>query len=212
VRDAHTAQHYLDLAAQVRPPDGPRADDLQPELVLPPNLRGNAQVEGGYALLHPGTARTEKYWLPGRWGEVAAHLRDAHGLRTIFTCGPGDFERAHVQAIPDAAIPGKSEIREPKELMALAALVAGARVVISCDTSVVHLAAAFRAPQVVLFGPTNPFHWRPLHDRAVVLSAAQPEAPLTRFEPRMKEASMEHLSTALVIRATDSLLALPRQP
>ena len=81
---------------------------------------------------------------------------------------------------------------------------------ISCDTAVVHLAAAFRVPQIALFGPTNPFHWRPMHDRAVVLSAAQPEAPLTDFEPRMKGAPMEQISTAAVIRATDCLLALPR--
>ena len=210
VREVHTARHYLDLVAAVLPPDRAQPGDLEPELLLPPNFPENPPVDGEYALLHPGTARPEKYWLAERWGEVAAQVRAAYGLRTIFTCGPDDFERAHVQAIPGAALPGKSEIRQPKDLISLAALVAGARVVISCDTGVVHLAAAFRVPQVVLFGPTNPFHWRPTHDRAVVLSAAQPDAPLRRFEPRMKEAPMELISTALVIRATDSLLALSR--
>jgi len=209
VREVHTSRHYLDLAAQVVP-DRAVADDLQPELVMPPNWRGEAVAEGDYALLHPGTARPEKYWLAERWGEVAAYLRDTCGLKTIFTSGPDTFERAHVQSIPGADLPGKSEIRQPKNLIELAGLVAGARLVISCDTAVVHLAAAFRIPQIALFGPTNPFHWRPMHDRAVVLSAAQPEAPLTQFEPRMKEAAMEHISTALVIRATNSLLALPR--
>jgi len=80
---------------------------------------------------------------------------------------------------------------------------------VSCDTAVVHLASAFGIPQIALFGPTNPFHWRPIHDRAVVISAAQPDAPLTHFEPRMKEGPMELISTEVVIRATDCLPALP---
>jgi ADP-heptose:LPS heptosyltransferase len=210
VREVHTARHYLDLVAQARPPDSAHPDDLQPELRLPATPPADALVAGAYALLHPGTARPEKYWLPERWGELAAHLREAHGLKTIFTCGPGDFERRHVEAIPGATVAGRSEIRHPSDLISLAALVAGARVVVSCDTAVVHFAAAFRVPQVTLFGPINPFHWRPLHDRAIVLSAASPEGPLTQFAPRLKEAPMERLSTALVIRATDSLLAQPK--
>ena len=209
VRDAHTAQHYLDLVTAALPPERPPASDLLPQLVLPPGAPCPLGITGPYALLHPGTARPEKYWLPERWGEVAAHLRETHGLATVFTCGPDEYERAHVAAIPGAEGPEMSAIQYPKDLLSLAGLVAGAKIVVSCDTGVVHLAAAFRVPQIALFGPTNPFHWRPMHDRAVVLSAAQPEAPLTQFEPRMKEAPMELLSTALVIRATDSLLALP---
>jgi ADP-heptose:LPS heptosyltransferase len=94
-----------------------------------------------------------------------------------------------------------------KSLLTLAALARDARLVVSCDTGIVHLAAAFETPQVALYGPTNPFHWRPRHPRAIVLSAANPEAPLTTFEPRAKGAPMDLLSTALVIHATDSLLA-----
>ncbi|MEP6671087.1 MAG: glycosyltransferase family 9 protein [Chthoniobacter sp.] len=206
VRDVHTARHYLDLVAAVAPAG---AGDLLPELSLP-EASSPAPKPAPYALLHPGTARPEKYWLPERWAEVAAHLQTVHHLPTIFTCGPDDFERAHLAAIASAEGSEKSEVRHPPDLMSLATLVAGARIVISCDTGVVHLASAFRIPQIALFGPTNPFHWRPMHARAVVFSAAQPEAPLTKFEPRLKGAPMEHLSTGAVIRATDSLLALPR--
>jgi len=205
VREVHTAQHYLDLVAALAPEV---SLDLLPELALP----ASAPQTEPYALLHPGTAREDKYWLADRWNELAAHLYATHGLKTIFTSGPDAFERAHVASIPNAQAPGKSEIRYPKDLVELAALVARARIVISCDTGVVHLASAFRVPQVVLYGPINPFHWRPLHDRAIVLSAAKPDAPLTEFTPRMKGASMDLISTGTVIRATDSLLALPRQP
>ncbi len=210
VRDVHAAQHNLDLVATVMGPERTPSGDLLPELVLPAGVSRQTGVEGPYALLHPGTARPEKYWLPERWGKVAAHLREAHGLTTVFTCGPDEYERTHLAAIPNALNAGHSEIQYPKDLLSLATLVAGARLVISSDTGVVHLASAFRVPQIALFGPTNPFHWRPMHDRAIVLSAAQPAAPLTDFQPRMKEGPMDLISTDAVIRATDSLLALPR--
>jgi ADP-heptose:LPS heptosyltransferase len=204
VREVHTAQHYLDLVAQAAPPNRAPVGDLLPELSLPSDQRPPSPRDA-YALLHPGTARPEKYWRAERWVEVAAHLREAYGLATIFTCGPDPYERAHVAAISDQ----RSTLCHPPDLLALAALVARARIVISCDTAVVHLAAAFGVPQIALFGPTNPFHWRPLHDRAIVLSAAQPEAPLTHFEPRMKGAPMERISTELVIGAIAQLIPNP---
>jgi len=209
VREVHTAQHYLDLVATAAS-NGSLADpDLLPELSLPADIPQPTTIKEPYVLLHPGTARADKYWLPERWGTVAVHLREKHGLATVFTCGPDEYERAHVAAIPNTTS-DRSEIQYPKDLLSLTALVAGARLVVSCDTGVVHLASALRIPQIILYGPINPFHWRPMHDRAVVLSAAQPDAPLTDFQPRMKEGPMELISTDAVIRATDSLLALPR--
>jgi ADP-heptose:LPS heptosyltransferase len=43
----------------------------------------------------------------------------------------------------------------------LAAVVAGARVVVSGDTGMAHLATAYRRPSVVLFGPVSPALWGP---------------------------------------------------
>lgn len=202
VRDVHTSEHYLDLVTAAKKGID---RDLRPELVLP---APPASAEP-YALLHPGTARPEKYWTPAGWGAVAADLFQKHGLKTILTCGPDAFEKAHVAEIPHLEEDKKWEIQYPQDLVSLAALVAGARIVVSCDTGVVHLASAFRIPQVALFGPTNPFHWRPLHDRAIVFSAARPEAPLTEFTPRMKGAPMDQISTDAVVRAIDCLLAPP---
>ena len=107
---------------------------------------------------------------------------------------------------PDSIRNPQSAILFPADLLTLAALVERAALVISCDTATVHFAAAFARPQIALFGPTNPFHWRPRHDRALVLSAAQPDGPLTDFTPRMKGAPMEGISTALVIGAIASLI------
>ena len=92
------------------------------------------------------------------------------------------------------------------DLVQLCGLIAKAELVISCDTAAVHLAAAYTRPQIALFGPTNPFHWRPRHKQAIVISAAQPEEPMSEFNPRMKGGSMDRISTATVCRAIDTLL------
>ena len=211
VRERHTAAHYLDLVRSL-------GCDLQsanfPSLALPQTTREQslallreAGVAGGFALIHPGTARDDKYWSAQRWAEVIGHLQTERGLTCVLSGGSDPAEQAHIAAIQSATKGGCVSLAGRTDLPGLAALAAQARVVVSCDTGVVHLASAFETPQVVLYGPINPFHWRPQHERAVVLSAAQPDAPLTEFDPRMKGAPMERISTALVIRATDIALA-----
>ena len=209
LRLAHTCDHYLDL---LHPLGVVRDEATAPSLVLPDDAGKNASelVTGDYILIHPGTARVEKYWLTSRWMEVIARLRKL-GLVVVVTSGPDAFERAHVAEIVSEF--AQQSVNQPPvisiappDLLALAAVVEGARLVVSCDTAVVHLAAAFRRPQVALFGPTNPFHWRPRHERAIVISAAQPESPLTNFTPKMKGAPMGDIPVATVLKAIESLL------
>jgi ADP-heptose:LPS heptosyltransferase len=113
----------------------------------------------------------------------------------------------HEGIIEDAVGARIRSVAGTTDLVQLCALIASADLVISCDTAAVHLAAAYRRPQIALFGPTNPFHWRPRHDRAMVISAAQPEEPMKEFNSRMKGGTMDRISTATVCRAIDTLLA-----
>ena len=200
VRERHTTDHYLDLLR----PLGIEQEGLPATLRLP-----EGEARGEYVVLHPGTARPEKFWLAEPWAEVARHLTQTYGVPIVITTGPDPEERKHAEEILRGAAPGSAEVILPKDLCAFAALLAGARLVVSCDTAAVHLAAAFQRPQIALFGPTNPFHWRPRHEAAVVISAARPDEPVTRFEPRMKGAPMDRISTGLVCRAIDTLLRSP---
>ena len=209
VRERHTADHYLDLVAEVI---GRGTVKAEPELAPPPAAQAEAErLTGGaeFAVIHPGTARAEKYWVPERWAEVITHLRERHGLECVLTGGADEFERAHLAKIQSALTKPARDLAGKIDLATFAAVIARARLCVSCDTGAVHLAAAFRTPQVALFGPTNPFHWRPRHERALVLSAAQPHAPLTAFHPRMKGAPMERISTGLVIGAIAQLIPPP---
>jgi len=142
-------------------------------------------------------------------GSHSAELLDAGNLLRPWQGDPGTVSTISWQALEETRIavldPGvaKSIAEHP---VLVAALVERASFVVSCDTAIVHFAAAFERPQVALFGPTNPFHWRPRHARAVVLSAAHPHAPLREFTPRMQGAPMERISTALVNDAIATLL------
>jgi heptosyltransferase-2 len=48
-------------------------------------------------------------------------------------------------------------------------LIAGARGVVSNDSGLMHVAAAFGIPQVAVFGSTSPEHTPPLNPRAQVI-------------------------------------------
>lgn len=210
VREFHTVDHYAHLLRALEVGDR----DLVAEgtLAIPSSAQAEASAllpSGDFAVLHPGSARAEKYWIAERWAEVAVHLHRKRGLSLVLTGGSDAEEQRHIAAIR-AALSADFPITDLSgrvSLAGFAATLARASIVVSCDTAAVHFASSFRRPQVALFGPTNPFHWRPRHDRAVVLSAAEPNGALTDFTPRMKGAPMERLSTALVIGAIETVLS-----
>src|SRR5581483_8824232 len=91
------------------------------------------------------------------------------------------------------------------DLLTLAALLKRARLLLTIDSAPMHLAGALRVPQVALFGPTNPFHWRPLGGRAVILRAGISQ-PLEEFDARQPGAEMKEISTQEVIDAMQQVL------
>jgi heptosyltransferase-2 len=70
-----------------------------------------------------------------------------------------------VAGAPDACrvLAGKTSLRDAM------ALIGAARGVVSNDSGLMHVAAAFGVPQVAVFGSTSPEHTPPLNPRARVL-------------------------------------------
>ncbi|MGC3991813.1 MAG: glycosyltransferase family 9 protein [Chthoniobacteraceae bacterium] len=212
VHERHTVDHYLDLLGGLNIPFAPGPVQLDlPEWTRKKchQLLEARHLGGSFALIHPGTARPEKYWLPERWAEVITRLERDYALPCVITGGNDQFEQDHLAAIRKAMpanLPPPLDLSGRIDLLTLAALTSQARVVLSVDSAPMHLAAAFGTPQVALFGKTNPFHWRPRHERAFVIASGHPH-PLAEFSPRMSGGSMGGITAQSVIEAVEKTMS-----
>jgi ADP-heptose:LPS heptosyltransferase len=117
----------------------------------------------GTVVVHPGAKARARRWPPDRFAEVAKRLtRKGHAV--VVTGGPDERELVKT-VVRQAHLPASATLAGRLGLGELAALVAGARLVISNDTGVGHLATAYGTPSVLLFGPTEPARWGPPADR-----------------------------------------------
>ncbi|MGI8676280.1 MAG: glycosyltransferase family 9 protein [Nocardioidaceae bacterium] len=110
-------------------------------------------------IVHPGAAYRSRQWAPECFGELVAALR-ADGHRIVVT-GTERERPLAVQVASRAGLPDDAILAGRTRIDELAALVSAARLVVSGDTGVAHLAGAYRTPSVTLFGPTPPRLWGP---------------------------------------------------
>ena len=116
----------------------------------------------GVTIIHPGAKSPSRRWPPDRYAAVARELRSA-GHRVVITGSAAERELTVRVAAEAGLDPAAALITGLAEL---AALVARARLLISGDTGVAHLATAYATPSVVLFGPMSPRRWGPPAGRA----------------------------------------------
>lgn len=177
-----------------------------PHLKLPKTERAEDFPTERYAVIHPGTARDEKYWPAERWVAVARYLQAAHGLDLVLTGSRDEREFNHLAPIRAAGLPLRDEAGK-QDLAGSARIIAGAEIVLSVDSAAMHLAGQFGRPQIALFGPTNPFHWAPRHARAVVLGPGGRHLRADELSPRgYEDGQMESIPAARVMAAIDGLL------
>jgi ADP-heptose:LPS heptosyltransferase len=117
----------------------------------------------GATVVHPGAKAPHRRWPPERFAAVARVL-EADGHKVVISGSPADTGLAARVAglaglATDRVLAGRTDVG------ALAALVAAARLVISGDTGIAHLATGYGTPSVVLFGPVSPAEWGPPRQR-----------------------------------------------
>jgi lipopolysaccharide heptosyltransferase II len=166
------AERYFQAARRLdtRPDGGP------PEFSLAQGARERATqwlAEHGVAdgtrlaVLAPGAAHATKRWPIAQWSALADLLR-ADGYQPLVVGGPDDRGLAQQLATggADAALSAAGEC----SLQETGALLARARVVVSGDTGVMHMATGVGTPVVALFGPTvGQFGFLPYRARSLVL-------------------------------------------
>ncbi len=214
VRFLHTVDHHLALLA----PLGVHDLSAEIQLVLPQAAKARAaavmienDLAENFVILHPGSARTEKFWIAQRWAEVANRSASQAQIRFVLTGGKSRMEQDHIARIKSHLHCPVVDLSKQLDLLTLAALIERARLLVTIDSAPMHLAAALGTPQVALFGPTNPYHWHPRTTSAVVLRAGNAD-PLTHFVPQQPPVAMKEISTKQVIDAMHRLLSSPAAP
>ncbi|HEY4702003.1 MAG TPA: glycosyltransferase family 9 protein [Streptosporangiaceae bacterium] len=136
-------------------------------------LRSPGGTSPSFTLVHPGAAAPGRRWPPDRFATVARQLvaRD-HAVRVTGS----EAERGLASRVAQlAGLPERCVLAGRTSLAELAGLVASARLVVSGDTGMSHLATAFARPSVTLFGPVPPAEWGPpRRARHQMLWAGQP--------------------------------------
>jgi heptosyltransferase II len=151
----------------------PSPRDVRPRLALPAAtvdaaLGAAGVVAGGYWAFAPGAEYgPAKRWPPEHYAALAHALHAAHRLPVLLL---GSAKEAPLCDAIATAAPGACRmLAGGLSLVDAIALIGAARGVVSNDSGLMHVAAAFGVPQVAVFGSTSPLHTPPLNARAQVL-------------------------------------------
>lgn len=115
--------------------------------------------KGEYVCIHPGSRLMTRRWIPERFAAVADAMASL-GLKVIITGLPNEVELA--KYIKSTMKSKSITLAGRTTLGALAVLIKGARLLISNDTGVSHIAAALKTPSVIVVTGSDPDRWSPL--------------------------------------------------
>jgi ADP-heptose:LPS heptosyltransferase len=168
--------------------------------------------QGSYVVFHlwpGGSAPRRREWPIERWVALAEHLaRRSH--RIVFT-GAGS-QRDSNEVVIDRMHTSLRHLAHNAAGISLSEslqLVNNAKLVVSVNTGVMHIAAALGAPLVALNGPTRAERWGPVSEKAIMITS-----PLTSsgyldlgFEnPKNPPPCMEAICYECVRHACDGAL------
>ncbi len=175
--DEHEVARWCRLLAYYGVPTDPA------DLDLPPPARAREPV--GVTIVHPGAKEPRRRWPPTRFAAVARSLARS-GHRVVVTGSAAERQLAG-RVAAEAGLSTSAVHAGTTDVGGLAALVAGARLVVSGDTGIAHLATAYRVPSVVLFGPVPPAQWGPPAARGnhVALHPPAGSAGVAGVDPRL---------------------------
>jgi hypothetical protein len=143
----------------------------------PPTLRATSEereraaailgeLPARFLAVHPGSGSPDKNWPAARFARLLGALSVE---RFLLVEGPADAEAA-------AAVRERGGAVSARGLTArvLGATLGRASAFLGNDSGVTHLAAAWGAPTVALYGPTDPGVWSPVGPRLVTVRSCGP--------------------------------------
>ncbi len=161
---------FIDKNAALALPDGaPRPSEWPvPQLQVPSAEAGRWRQQNGLGTdpaiaLAPGSVGASKRWT--YYPEAARRLAE-RGLDVWVVGGPGEKAlAAEIVAAGGARVRDLTGADLRNGILAMAA----AKVAISNDSGLMHIAAALGTPTIGIFGPTSPHLWAPLNGLAATV-------------------------------------------
>jgi lipopolysaccharide heptosyltransferase II len=206
----HEVQRQLDLVAGV----GCRAAGPHLSLRVPDEARAavpgilaaaGARPDRPWIVLHPGASAPSRRYAPEKFAAVVRRLVAEDGWQVLLTGTAGEADLvAAVQAgagVPACSLAGRLGVAE------LAALIAGARLLIVNNTGPSHMAAAVGTPVVTLYALTNPQHTPWAVPSRVLFHDVPCRLCYKSVCPEGHHDCLQRVSPEAVVRAARELLA-----
>jgi heptosyltransferase-2 len=126
--------------------------------------------------LSPGAVGAGKAWPAGHYAELAqALIKD--GASVWILGGPNESSLAtQIEAAAGSSVRNFTSADLRNAILALAA----ADISVTNDSGLMHVSAALGTATVAIFGPTSPWHWKPLNPIAAILEPPGNEDARTR--------------------------------
>ncbi len=182
VPDADPPGHFVDIALaplKILAPEMRFA--RRPRINVPESARNAVRRSigdaHGFVVVNISAGSPARFWLGRKWMELVEALGTLGEVVVLHD--PADRERAaEICAASNGAVAPQSD-----SILEAAEIVSRASLVVSPDTSVIHLASAFNRATVGLFPPSadNLRRFRPLSDRSAVVQPPddQPVSAIT---------------------------------
>ena len=204
----HLSEEYLGLGERLRlragavPALRPAEEDLD---LAQARLRRLGVGDEPFAVLGPGAAYgPAKRWPAERFAALGQRMV-ARGWR-VLVAGAGD-DRPLAEAVAESVGAGSAAIAGDTSLAEQLALCARARVTVTNDSGLAHLAAAAGGPTVAIFGSTSSAWTAPLGPRARVVQRAPVCSPCFQRRCRIGYACLRAVTVADVERACEASAA-----
>jgi heptosyltransferase II len=186
------------------PPEWPVPQLVVPDAEIARWRAANGLGQRPAIALAPGSVGAAKRWT---YYPEAARLLAQHGLDVWVVGGPGEKGLA-----AEMVTAGGESVRDltGTDLRNGILAVAAARLAVSNDSGLMHVAAALGTPTMGIFGPTSPYQWAPLNGLAATVQTrtSLPCQPCDRPVCRMKHhRCMRDIPATDVVAIAERVLA-----